>query len=147
MADFGNHRRFTLKCLVIGITQVSCKLKNTIRTPRSYEIIKKVEKQPPDERIRCINNSLYICGIKRDTCYNRLKSVLDSDTLQECQSFINKTRESSHTEIMDRQNGKFNRLLLKYRGGYSNNCCVYMHNNGIFKFKWLLKTTPSLTIQ
>ena len=43
MSDYGNHRRFTLRCFKTGITPVSCKLKNTIETPSSYEIIKKAE--------------------------------------------------------------------------------------------------------
>ena len=32
MLDFGNHRRFTIRCLKTGITPVSYKRKNTIRT-------------------------------------------------------------------------------------------------------------------
>ena len=72
-------------------------------TPRIYEIIKKADKQLFNERIRCINNILHISGIKRDTCYNRLKSMLDQDTIQECWSSINRVRESRHSKVIDRQ--------------------------------------------
>ena len=90
-----------------------------------------------NERIRSINKTLYICGIKRDTCYNRLKSVLDRDTLQECQSFKDRVRQSRHTKVMDRQKGKLSRLSMKYRGNFSSNHSGYMYkstNFGIYMY-------------
>ena len=39
--EFGNCRRFMLKCLQESITPVNVKLKNMIRTPKSYKIIQK----------------------------------------------------------------------------------------------------------
>ena len=45
MVDFRNHRRFTLKCIKDSITPVSCKLKNPLKTRKSYDIIQKAEKQ------------------------------------------------------------------------------------------------------
>ena len=53
-----NHRRFTLKCIKTGITPVSCKLKNPIKTRKSYDIFHKAEKQLLYERMRNINNTL-----------------------------------------------------------------------------------------
>ena len=58
MPDFRNQRRFMLKCIKASITPVSCKLKNPLKSKRSYEIIHKVEKQLLYERIRNINNTL-----------------------------------------------------------------------------------------
>ena len=43
IADFRNHRRFTLKCIKASITPVSCKLKNPLKTRKSYNIIQTVE--------------------------------------------------------------------------------------------------------
>ena len=100
MADFSNHRRFSISCLKVGSTPVSCKLKNTIRTPRHYDIIRKAERQLPNERISCINNTLYICGTKGDMCYNKLLCVLYRDTLQECWAFINRVMEARHVKVM-----------------------------------------------
>ena len=61
MADNRNHR-FTLRCIKTGITPVSCKIKNPLRnkTIKSYNIIHKAEKQLLYERIRSINNILYM---------------------------------------------------------------------------------------
>ena len=45
--------------------------------------IKKAEIQLQNERIRSSNNTISICGLKRDICYNTLKDVLEMETLQE----------------------------------------------------------------
>ena len=46
MADYRNHRRFTLKCIKASITPVSCKFKNppSFRSSKSYQIIHKAGK-------------------------------------------------------------------------------------------------------
>ena len=36
MAEFKNHRRFTLRCLSKGLVPVSIKLKTTVKTPRVF---------------------------------------------------------------------------------------------------------------
>ena len=36
MADHRNHRRFTLRCIKAGITPVSCKIRNPLKSTRSY---------------------------------------------------------------------------------------------------------------
>ena len=45
MAPYRNHRRFTIRCIKASITPVSCKLKNPLKSKKSYNIIHKVEKQ------------------------------------------------------------------------------------------------------
>ena len=45
MADYRNHRWFTLRCIKATLTPVSCKLKNPLKTNRSYKLTHKVEKQ------------------------------------------------------------------------------------------------------
>ena len=42
--DNRNHR-FTLRCIKAGITPVSCKFRNPLKTYKSYQIIHKAEKQ------------------------------------------------------------------------------------------------------
>ena len=56
--DFSNHRRFMLRCLGAGITPISVRLKNTIRMSRSFDIIRKVDRQLLNERVRSINNTI-----------------------------------------------------------------------------------------
>ena len=55
MADNRNHRRFMLKCIKASVTPVSCKLKNLLKSRKSYAIIHKAEKQILYERLRNIN--------------------------------------------------------------------------------------------
>ena len=55
ICDYKNHRRFSLRCLGKGITPVSIKLKNNIRTYRSACIISKAERSLLNERIRNVN--------------------------------------------------------------------------------------------
>ena len=117
MANVGNQGRFTLRLLNIGIIPVSWKLKNAIRTPKGYHTIRKAERQLLNERIRCTNNTLYVCGIK-------LFCVLERATLNVCWAFINKVRKVRYSEVMETQKSKFNRLWLKYRGG-----CLNIHSS------------------
>ena len=65
----------------------------------------------------------YLCGLKRDTCYKRLKDLLDWETLQESQTFINRVRDSQHNKVKYGWKTKFNRPLNKQG---------YMCNNGSF---------------
>ena len=60
MADYRNHRHFTLKCIKVRITPTSCKIKNPLqfKTPRRYQIIHKAERQLLYDRVRNINRVL-----------------------------------------------------------------------------------------
>ena len=44
MADFKNHRRFTIKCLKNNIVPASVRLKTNIKTTKGLEIIRRAEK-------------------------------------------------------------------------------------------------------
>ena len=58
IADFQNHRRFTLRCLSQNITPTSIKLKSNVKIPQEAKIIKRVEKQLMNERVRFINSNM-----------------------------------------------------------------------------------------
>ena len=62
MVDYRNHRNFTLRCLKVRVTPVSCKSKNPLqfKTPGSYHIIHKAERQLLYDRVRNINRVLDI---------------------------------------------------------------------------------------
>ena len=64
MADFQNHRRFSLRCLSADITPVSIRLESNIRTPKGCSIINKAERDLLNERIRLINNKLPCLKLK-----------------------------------------------------------------------------------
>ena len=80
MADYRNHRRFTLKCIKASITPVSCKLKNppSFISSKSYQIIHKAEKQLLYEHIRNINGILAMLDKQREEQYMKFKDILAS---------------------------------------------------------------------
>ena len=120
MADFQNHRKFSLRCLSAEIIPVSIKLKSNIRTPKGCSIIKRAERALLNERIRSINNTITMTGIQRDKCKNKLNAILDKKTMDECLEFIEFIRESRHIKTLERQTIKFNWLCHKNTGGCSN---------------------------
>ena len=113
MADFANHRRFTLRCLSKGLVPVSIHLTKNIRTPRGLQIIKRAERALMNERIRLINNTLNMVSYLRDTCENQLREVLSDEWMGKCREFIEVGRENQHLKTLERQKIKFERLLDK----------------------------------
>ena len=93
MADFQNHRCFSVRCLSKDIIPTSVRLKSNIKTPKGKYIIRKAERGLLNERIRSINNSITIFKSLRDTCKNQLESILDKKTMEECTDFIKTRRE------------------------------------------------------
>ena len=59
---------------------------------------------------------------QRDTCMDELNRILDKETMEECEKFINMTRESRHKKTLEWQRLKFERLCQKniQKGGHSN---------------------------
>ena len=121
IANFSNHRRFTLRCISQKITPTSLKLKSNIKTSRGKSIIQKAEKQLAEEHVRSINNTLDVCTCRRDThAWRNLKvrSVIFSS--KECCEFIKMVREYRHKTILEKQVKKFEQLYHKTKGGCSN---------------------------
>ena len=52
----GIHRIFTLRCIKVRVTPISCRIKNPlhVKMANSYDIIHKVERQLLHERVRNI---------------------------------------------------------------------------------------------
>ena len=90
MANYRNHRRFSIKCLKKEVIPVSIKLKSNIHTAKASEIIRKAEKQLLNEHIRTINNMIEIDMYKRDSYLHQLEGVLNQESIEECKSFIKK---------------------------------------------------------
>ena len=113
MADFANHRRFTLRCFSKGLVPVSICLTKNIRTPKGLQIVKRAERALMNERIRSINNALDMVRCLRDTCINQLREVLNDEWMEKCTEFIEVGREHQHLKTLERQKHKFERLLAK----------------------------------
>ena len=113
MADFANHRRFTLRCLAEDLVPVSICLKQNIKTPKGLQIIKKAERALLNERVRSIINTLNMLKPLRDTCMNELERVINEDWMTRCKDSIEVRRENHHLKTLKRQKDKFNRLLHK----------------------------------
>ena len=92
MADYQNHRRFTIKCLKRDIIPVSIKLRTSLHTRKAIQIVRKAEKQLLNECIRTINNIIEINMFRRDAYFQQLERTLDQGTLQECTRFIRESK-------------------------------------------------------
>ena len=58
--------------------------------------------------------------IQRDTCMDQLNIVSDKETMEECEKFVNMTRESMCNKSLEHQRLKFERFCQTHNGGYSN---------------------------
>ena len=101
MANYKNHRRFSIKCLKREIIPVSIKLKTGIHTRKPLEIVRRAEKQLLNECIRSINNMIKINMYKRDSYLQQLERVLDQETIEECKNFISRVIECRHNRILE----------------------------------------------
>ena len=76
MADFQNHRRFTLRCLSQDLIPISIKFKTTVKTPKGIYIVRKAERMLMNERVRSINNMITMFRWQIDTCINSFGSLI-----------------------------------------------------------------------
>ena len=120
MADFKNHRRFTLRCICSNIIPVSVQLKSNIKTPKGRYIIRKAEKALLNERVRSINNMINMFKWQIDTCIEELGKLIRKEDMEECYNFIEGRRETRHQKTQNRHLEKFNRLCHKNTGGRWN---------------------------
>ena len=111
MVDFSNHRRFTLRCLAEDLVPVSICLKQSIRTPKGLQIIRRAERSLLNERVRSISNTLNMLKALRDTCREELKRVISNGWMVKCEEFIEVGRERQHLETLKRHKAKLVKLL------------------------------------
>ena len=142
MADFQNHRHFTLRCLGEEVVPVSIKLKSQVKTPKGLQIIRKAEIALINERVRSINNTFNMLSLEVDTCMRRLKGKIKEEDFLKCINFIDKSKKARHLKTMTRQKEKLKTLISKKQGeksseggGCSNNrqSGIYMHS-GIYMY-------------
>ena len=141
MEDFGNHRRFTLRCMNCRLILVSCKLKNPIRTPNNYKIIKRAEKQFMYEQIRNITCILDMMQTKRDTCRNNMVIILNTDQqlYSECLVFMDQIKQAGHLKTLLRHVNTFYRLKQRKQGIHNSNVQLnrqFNNNNRSLTHNW-----------
>ena len=105
MADFHNHRRFSLRCLKTDVIPVSIRLRTNVRTVKGIEIIRKTERKLLNECVRSINNLLELYTYERDSIVQQLEEKLkhkqnQSNIIEGCQDFIQRVIESRHHTVM-----------------------------------------------
>ena len=140
MADFKNHRRFTLRCLDNNIIPVSLRLKSNIKTPKAISIIKKTERALLNERVGTINSTIEMLEHQYHTCRSELTKVLDQETMAECDKIMFKIKEDRHHNTLERQKGKLDRLMRKEepvnKGGCSHpNMQRYMYCSDTYMYQ------------
>ena len=120
--DYKNHRTFTLRCLHRELVPVSLKLKSTLNTTRAEKIIRKVEKELIQARIKSINNILTNVAIQLEQCRSQLASIISTERLRECHGFIDKVGETRFNKVKNRQIKKFQNLVNKKEGNITWSC-------------------------
>ena len=102
MADFCNHRRFSLRCLKFDVIPVSIRLKTNVRTVKGLEIIRRTEMKLLNECIRSINNSLELYMYEREAIVQQLEDKLDQnkEILEECQEYIKRVIEARPHRVL-----------------------------------------------
>ena len=95
-----------------------------MKTPKSYHIIHKAERQLLYERKKKINHSLHMYEMKRLECYSQLRNLIQDRDISQCSLLINNIKEFRHNRTKSRQKDKFSRL--------SNNIKGYMYYNDGF---------------
>ena len=115
-SDYKNYRIFSLRCLHKDLIPVSIKLKSTLTTSRARQIIRKVEKDLLQARVKAINNILDQVASQKEECRSKLASIISAERLTECQGFINKVSEIRFIKVRQRQLNKFNHLITKKEG-------------------------------
>ena len=113
MANFQNHRRFTLRCLSKQVVPISIRLKSNIRPPKGFQIIRRAEKALLNGRVRSINNTINMLSLQRDTCKNDPKEKIREETMEECSEFTKIGKEARHFKTLNRQKRKIERLCHK----------------------------------
>ena len=100
ISNYKNHRRFSLMCLSKGVTPVSLKLKNNIRTYKSNCIIHQPEKKLLNERIRNINNTIEHLNYVKYMYECDLKVIVGLEMFKKREEYIETAEEIRHNKVL-----------------------------------------------
>ena len=115
--NFKNHRIFTLRCIHSELVPVSIRLKSTLNSERAKKILRTVEKQLLQTRLKSINSLLDNNTKQLELTRSKIASILTPLNYQECQDFIDKIKEKRFIKVRERQVRKLNNLINKKEGG------------------------------
>ena len=115
--NFKNHRIFTLRCIHSELVPVSIRLKSTLKSERAKKILRTVEKQLLQTRLKSINSLLDNNAKQLELTRSKIVSILTPLNYQECQDFIDKIKEKRFIKVRERQVRKLNNLINKKEGG------------------------------
>ena len=83
--NYKNHRIFTLRCLHSDLVPGNIKLKSALRTERARKILRLVEKQLIQARLRSINSLLENNAKQLELTRSQIASILPSPSYRKCQ--------------------------------------------------------------
>ena len=109
-SDYRNHKKFTLRYLSKDLTPVSVRLKSTINTRITKQIMHRAERQLLQDRVTGINGIFWDNAMKLHRSRPRLSSIVTT-TMEKFTDFIKKVREFRFIKVEDRQVNKLNRLM------------------------------------
>ena len=147
IADFKNHRRFTLRCISQKITPNSLKLKSNIKTSKGKRILERAERQLANECVRSINNTIAMCTCLKDTCKTDLKDQISNFYYQECSKFIERVKETRHQTVLKRHLSKFERFWQRSRGIQPQEDTSNGHSNARFRKQRETTSTEALNVE
>ena len=130
-SDYKNHRIFSLRCLHKDLVPVSIELKSTLTTSKARQIIRKVEKNLLQARVKAINNILDQVANQTEECRAKLASIISAERIRECQDFINKVSEIRFTKVRQRQLNKFNNLVTKKEGNITRDNAINLTRSNL----------------
>ena len=101
IADFKNHRRFTLRCISQKITPPAWNWKVILKPPEgrgSY----RGQRNNWQMNVRSINNTTEICTCRRDACMEQIQGQISANYYKECCDFMERVREHRHRFTLGR---------------------------------------------
>ena len=115
--NFKNHRILTLRCIHCELVPVSLRLKSTLKSERAQKILRTVEKQLFQTRLKSITSLLDNNAKQLELTRSKIASILTPPNYQQCQEFIDKIKEKRFIKVRERQVRKLNNLINKKEGG------------------------------
>ena len=122
-SEYKNHRIFTLRCIHNDLVPSSIKLKSTFKSTRANQILRKVEKDLLQARVKSINFILDQTSRQLEECRSKLATIVSTQKLRECQDFVDKVSETRFNKVKLRQLNTLNLLTIRKEGNItrSNN--------------------------
>ena len=97
--DYKSSRIFTLRCIHKDLVPVSIKLKTNIKTDKAKKIIRNVERNLLQARVKAINSILDNVSKQTELCRSKIVFILSTQRFRECQSFVEKVGEIRFNKV------------------------------------------------